>query len=83
MMAVTITFFIITNFCCALTVTIITVFTGAGHDLELLNAIATACLRLELCSLVTLLPDLGLSFFVFITFAIFELRSLILDKICS
>jgi len=76
MMAVTITFFIITNFCCALTVSIITVFAGAGHDLELLNAIATACLRFF-----TLLPELDLSFLVlnsFITFAI-----LFLDKICS
>ena len=81
MMAVTITFLIVTTFCFAFTVWIITVFAGAGHDLELLNAIATACLRLELCSLVTLLPELDLSFLVLnslITFAI-----LFLDKICS
>jgi len=78
MMAVTITFLIITTVCFTFTVWIITVFAGTSHDLELLNAIATACLRLELCSLVTLLPELDLSFLVFITFAI-----LLLDKICS
>ena len=75
-MAVTITFLIVTTVCFAFTVWIITVFAGTSHDLELLNAIATACLRFF-----TLLPELDLSFLVLnslITFAI-----LLLDKICS
>ncbi len=69
-MAMTITILIVTSICLSyapwtFTVWIITVFAGAGHDLELLNAIATACLRFF-----TLLLELDLSFLVFITFAI-------------